>query len=104
MFSVPWVGPAQRLTQRFVGRPSLEKLFAQRTADKTNRDQLIEKAVCELGYSQMELASFLDLHYSTISRILYCDSTSKNKDLTLRLDTPDVEMPTCRATSANISP
>ena len=56
--------------QRFVGRPSLEKLFAQRTADKTTRDQLIEKAVSELGYSQMELASFLDLHYSTISRIL----------------------------------
>ena len=56
--------------QRFVGKPSLEKLFAQRTADKTTRDQLIEKAVSELDYSQMELASFLDLHYSTISRIL----------------------------------
>ena len=56
--------------QRFVGRPSLEKLFAQRTADKTTRDQLIEKAVSELGYSQMELAGFLNLHYSTISRIL----------------------------------
>jgi len=34
------------------------------------RDQLIEKAVSEFGYSQMELAIFLGLHYSTISRIL----------------------------------
>jgi hypothetical protein len=55
--------------QRFAGQPTLEKLFAQRTSDKTTRDQLIEKAVSECGYSEMELASFLDLHYSTISRI-----------------------------------
>ncbi|MGH7927044.1 MAG: hypothetical protein ACREQV_04550, partial [Candidatus Binatia bacterium] len=56
--------------QRFAGRPTLEKLFARKTSDKTTRDQLIEKAVSEFGYSQMELASFLNLHYSTISRIL----------------------------------
>ncbi|HEX2227105.1 MAG TPA: addiction module toxin RelE, partial [Candidatus Binatia bacterium] len=56
--------------QRFAGRPTLEKLFARRVSDKRTRDQLIEKAVVEFGYSQMELASFLDLHYSTISRIL----------------------------------
>jgi hypothetical protein len=56
--------------QRFAGRPTLEKLFAHRISDKTTRDQLIEKAVSEFGYSQMELASFLALHYSTISRIL----------------------------------
>jgi hypothetical protein len=56
--------------QRFAGRPTLEKLFARRISDKTARDQLIEKAVNEFGYSQMELAAFLDLHYSTISRIL----------------------------------
>ncbi len=56
--------------QRFAGRPALEKLFAPRASDKRTRDQLIEKAVVRFGYSQMELASFLDLHYSTISRIL----------------------------------
>jgi len=56
--------------QRFVGRPTLEKLFAQRHPGKKMRDQLIAKAVSEFGYSQMELASFLDLHYSSISRIL----------------------------------
>ena len=56
--------------QRFAGRPTLEKLFARRISDKTARNQLIEKAVNEFGYSQMQVAAFLDLHYSTISRIL----------------------------------
>jgi putative transposase len=56
--------------QRFAGRPTLERLFAQRRREKSSRDQLIAKAVSEFGYSQMELAGFLDLHYSTISRIL----------------------------------
>jgi putative transposase len=56
--------------QRFAGRPSLEKLFSQKSLGKRSRDQLITKAVGGYGYSQMEVASFLDLHYSTISRIL----------------------------------
>jgi putative transposase len=56
--------------QRFAGRPTLAKLFARRTSDKAIRDRLIEKAIREFGYSQMELASLLNLHYSTISRIL----------------------------------
>jgi putative transposase len=56
--------------QRFVGRPTLEKLFSRRRRGKASRDQLIAEAVTHYGYSQMELASFLDLHYSTISRIL----------------------------------
>ena len=56
--------------QRFAGRPTLKKLFGQRNSGKRTRDQLIAKAATEFGYSQMELASFLDLHYSTVSRIL----------------------------------
>jgi putative transposase len=56
--------------QRFAGRPTLVKLFAQRSRDKKRRDLLIAKAVNEFGYSQRELASFLNLHYSTVSRIL----------------------------------
>jgi putative transposase len=56
--------------QRFVGRPTLDKLFSQSSRGKTSRDRLITKAVTDYGYSQMELASFLGLHYSTISRIL----------------------------------
>jgi putative transposase len=56
--------------QRFVGRPTLEKLFAQRSRGITSRNQLIAKAVASYGYSEVDLASFLGLHYSTISRIL----------------------------------
>src|SRR4029077_8009787 len=56
--------------QRFVGRPSLEKLFSQRSPGKASRDLLIAEAVTAHGYSQMEVANFLRLHYSTISRIL----------------------------------
>lgn len=55
--------------QRFAARPTLEALFAQRRG-KRSRDQLIVKAVNCHGYSQVELARFLRLHYSTISRIL----------------------------------
>jgi hypothetical protein len=37
---------------------------------RASRDQLIAKAVTAHGYSLLEVASFLRLHYSTISRIL----------------------------------
>jgi hypothetical protein len=43
--------------QRFVGRPSLEKLFSQKSRVKASRDRLIVK-------------NFLALHYSTVSRIV----------------------------------
>ena len=56
--------------QRFAGRPSLEKLFSRSRRGKQSRDELIAKAVKDHGYSQMELARFLDLHYSTLSRIV----------------------------------
>ena len=56
--------------QRFVGRPSLEKLFSQKSRVKASRDRLIVKAVTQYGYSQMDVANFLALHYSTVSRIV----------------------------------
>ena len=64
--------------QRFVGRPTLEKLFSRRRLGKASRDQLIAEAATHYGYSQMELASFLDLHYSTISRILTASQQTAN--------------------------
>jgi REP-associated tyrosine transposase len=63
--------------QRFVGRPALEKLFSRRSMSKQSRGQLMTKAVGDYGYSQMALASFLNLHYSTISRMLDRESRSK---------------------------
>jgi hypothetical protein len=65
------IWPRRQATEsrdRFVSRASLEKLFSQ-TRGKRSRDEVIAKAVTRYGYSQMELASFLGLHYSTISRL-----------------------------------
>jgi hypothetical protein len=65
--------------QRFVGRPSLEKLLSQRNRGKASRDRRIAEAVTAHGYSQMEVASFLGLHYSTISRILAANKSANLK-------------------------
>lgn len=56
--------------QRYVGRPTLEQLFKTTRNRKPLRDKVILEAVNRYGYSQVELADFLDLHYSTISRLM----------------------------------
>jgi putative transposase len=56
--------------QRLIGRPSLEKLFRNTRTTKANRDRIIAEAVTRHGYSQMEVARHLKLHYSTISRLI----------------------------------
>jgi transposase len=47
------------------------------TRGKKSRDRIIAKAVIRYGYSQMELASFLHLHYSTISRLAATDKQQR---------------------------
>ncbi|MGH7828082.1 MAG: REP-associated tyrosine transposase [Candidatus Binatia bacterium] len=69
--------------QRYIGRPSLEQLFKTAKSRKPSRDKAISEAVTRYGYSQVEVADFLDLHYSTISRLMKTSPNSKNKDLTL---------------------
>jgi putative transposase len=56
--------------QRLIGRASLKKLFDEAGKGKAVRDRVISKAVNEHGYSQMEVARHLKLHYSTISRLI----------------------------------
>jgi hypothetical protein len=56
--------------QRLIGRPSLHKLFEERGKKKTVRDRTIRDAVNQHGYSQVEVARHLKLHYSTISRLI----------------------------------
>ena len=63
--------------QRLLGRPTLKQLFNQTAKHKHNRDQLIAEAVYQHGYSQMEVAQYLDLHYSTISRLIHAHQTAK---------------------------
>lgn len=64
--------------QRYVGRPALKKLFEMRIKNKEQKNKQIEEAVIKYGYSQIEVAGFLGVHYSTISRaIKVCDSRFK---------------------------
>jgi len=58
-------------SQRYVHRPSLEKLFSAAVrADLRKRRVAIIKAVEQYGYRQQEIASHLGLHYSSVSRIM----------------------------------
>lgn len=66
--------------QRYISRPSLDSLFEERILSKNKhlRDKKIIKAVEEYGYSQKEIADYLGMHYSTISRYVN-RATSKSK-------------------------
>jgi len=55
--------------ERFAGRPVLENIFSIDN-NKDRRNRLILKAFRKYGYTQTEIGKHLDLHYSTISRIL----------------------------------
>ncbi len=57
--------------ERYINRPSLERLFhGKGQMKKGSRDNTIKDAVKKHGYSQREIADYLRMHYSTISKIL----------------------------------
>ena len=57
--------------QRLIGRPGLETLFNKKTGTKRReRNIKIVESVEKYSYSQREVADYLGLHYSTISRLL----------------------------------
>ncbi|MGH7795114.1 MAG: transposase, partial [Candidatus Binatia bacterium] len=56
--------------QRLIARVSLRKLFEETGGGKAKRDRLITEAVYNHGYSQIEVARHLKLHYSTVSRLI----------------------------------
>jgi hypothetical protein len=58
-------------TQRFADRPSLEKIFSGNIVqDIGKRNEKIQEAVQRYGYRQREVADYLDMHFTSISRIL----------------------------------
>ena len=66
--------------QRYLGRPGLEDLFSEKVIrDRKMRNERVAKAVGEWGYSQREVADYLRLHYSTLSRIMKEREKSTNK-------------------------
>jgi putative transposase len=57
--------------QRFAARPSLPALFGARVLrNRSSRDEAIRYAHLEHGYSLSEIGRAVQLHYSTISRIV----------------------------------
>jgi IS30 family transposase len=55
-------------SQRYLGRPTLKTLFEGKLT-KTKRDARIVEAVHRYGYSQRQVADYLNLHYATVSRL-----------------------------------
>lgn len=57
--------------QRFANRPELGKIFTEGVLrDRGRRDQKVEEAVERHGYTQRQLADFLGLHFTSVSRIM----------------------------------
>ena len=52
--------------QRYAYRPALDKLFTK----NKNRDRSIYEAYVRYGYTMKEIAEYLCVHYTTISRII----------------------------------
>ena len=58
-------------SQRYVNRPALEKIFKKEVlSNRKVRNSRIKEAVNRYGYSQKEVADYLELYYTTISRIV----------------------------------
>ncbi len=69
-----------RRGQRYLGRPGLRDLFSEKVMrDRKIRNEMVGEAVGEWGYSQREVADYLKLHYSTLSRLMKGIETSTNK-------------------------
>jgi putative transposase len=57
--------------QRYVSRPGLDKLFTEPIRrNRKDRNRKIAEAVEEYGYTQGEVADYLGLHFSSVSRIM----------------------------------
>ncbi len=66
--------------QRYLGRPGLKDLFPEKVLkDRKMRNERVAKAVGEWGYSQREVADYLGMHYSTLSRIMEEREKSRSK-------------------------
>jgi len=67
-------------SQRYMGRPALLRLFNEGAfTDKKKRAVAIRRAIINHGYSLKEVADFLGIHYSTISRAVGGSSHARDK-------------------------
>jgi len=60
-----------RRDQRFLGRPSLGGIFKEKASSGARpRNRAIVEAAVRHGYSQAAIASYLGLHYSSVSKVI----------------------------------
>jgi REP element-mobilizing transposase RayT len=62
--------------QRYVGRPSPDKIFRGQKA-KAQRDRSIHAAHMSHGYTLKEIADYLRIHYTTVSKVIAKEGVSK---------------------------
>lgn len=71
---------------RYISRPGLSKLFDRYLLNNKHlRNKKIFEAVYKYGYSQKEIADFLKIHYSTISRLIKDQKTRPDPQSELHL-------------------
>lgn len=56
--------------ERFAGRPELSEIFRDMDGKKDGRDRKIMTASVEYGYTHQEIAEYLGLHRTSISKII----------------------------------
>lgn len=57
-------------SQRYLNRPGLDSLFTDVFQNIHKRNEKIAEAVHQHGYRQKEVADHLDMHFSSVSRII----------------------------------
>ena len=65
--------------ERYVGRPSLDKIFKEKNISKEERNKLIYDAYINSGYTLSEIANKIGLHVSVVSRVVKKAINAKNK-------------------------
>jgi REP element-mobilizing transposase RayT len=56
--------------QRYASRPAISDIFKEKILDKQTRDRQIYKAHIKHGYSLKEIADYLGVHYTTVSKVI----------------------------------
>ncbi len=58
-------------SQRYINRPALKEILKKEILlNRKDRNKQIKEAINRYGYSQKEIADYLELYYTTISRIV----------------------------------
>ena len=58
-------------SQRYINRPALKEILKKEILlNRKDRNKQIKEAINRYGYSQKEVADYLELYYTTISRIV----------------------------------